>query len=213
MNNNIMSIDLNLETEMERELDMIKSDFLYRLDDYSNYGSSGYFRDIKDDDNHLVDFIHNNYEKLSDEDLKSILTKILDIKQVKKFVLLYDLLNHTPIKDNNLDLFSFKKIIDNYLNRYTHRAGGFNLEDNTWRCSFNAYEKKLSYLNTVSKLDYDIETRSFIKILCDKLNSYTDHYKLVYKKKDTEGDNIVYVKLELVSSNNPKPIDILTDKS
>ena len=92
-------MDLSLESEKKKEQEMIRSDFLYKLDNLDNYESNYYF---KETNYVLVDYIHNNYEKLSDEEMTKFLIKILDIKQVKKFLLVYDLLNYKPVNRQTL---------------------------------------------------------------------------------------------------------------
>ena len=105
-------------------------DFLHKIDSHSNYQLNRSLEPTNNTKN-LADIIHNNYDNMQLEELKSLVIKLISPNEIKSKLLKFEL-EHYEEKPKDLTLQEFIKEATAILLRYQHKAGGFNLEDNQW---------------------------------------------------------------------------------
>ncbi len=198
-------MDYNLiEQEMEQE--MKQYSLLHRLERETNYQNN-----ISNDTNsqELAKYIHENYYKMDEVELKVIALKCMDLNEFKRIILSYELKNYKPeqkIKTMSLD--KFKTHVLKLLNRYQCKAGGFLIEDNEWSVHDNTSVKyeveknELLFENTISVVDEDDnEADCFLEYLVKRLNLIADNIDVILRQKQNEHSKVISLLLWAIDKN------------
>ena len=122
-------MDYNL-MEQQIEQEMKRYSLLHSLEKITNYQNN-----VTDNTNshELAEYIHDNYHKMDEIELKIIALKCMDLNDFKRIILSYELRNFKPNqKIETMTLNKFKTHALKLLNRYQCKAGGFLIEDNEW---------------------------------------------------------------------------------
>lgn len=169
-------------------------DLLHQMDSQKNYLRNNDCQ-TKENKKILAEFIHNNYDKLDDNELKIIAMKCLTSNEIKKILLSYELKYHDEETYDKMSLDEFTKKATYYLNRYQCRAGGFFIEDQEWsiyryddnELGLDIKENEVLFENTVFiTYSNDYETVKYLDNLVDKLNSIASNIS-VELRENKEG--------------------------
>lgn len=161
-------------------------DFLHKIDAHGNYQLNQQLNH-NDKTKNLASFIHNNYNKMHAEELKSIVTKLMTPNEMKSKLLKFELEHYEEIP-KSLTLLQFTKEARTILSRYQHKAGGFILEDDQWTVytsnsdGHSVLQNEVLFENSLSK--YDLldtvsgETHSYLDLIMKRLNSLSSDIKI-----------------------------------
>lgn len=120
-------------------------------------------------------------------DKKIELLKIIKTEsEINNYLLTHEFYNLTPGKKTN-SFNELVKIIQDNLNKYTHKAGGFVLEDHEWGCHL-ADSSKYELLNNEAIFDnsilrkhrYDYELNKYLCQIIKIVSSMTTNYVVSY---------------------------------
>jgi hypothetical protein len=142
----------------------------------------------------IAAYIHDNFHKMDESEMKYIVTKILDIDTIKEMLMTYDFDNY-EYETVDMTINEFVSFALNMFKRY-HKLCGDYLEDKDWvvhKCDskkFDVGKNEVMFLNTVDKIDVD-DVTEYLDKLVENLNKGVFNmdvtYEFVVKKK------IVYV--------------------
>jgi hypothetical protein len=163
---------------------------------------------IKKSDNNsiLVEMIHDNFNKMSDEEIKNTVTKCLGINEMKKILLDYELQNIHLIP-KKISMNKFNKIAMKYLNRYQFKAGGFMFDDNWvfYSGTLNKYKLKQNesiFENTIyENCVYMSDTYDYLSCIIKLLNSISINVKVTMHTKFYDRDKTYIVMLKCEYKN------------
>lgn len=151
--------------------------------------------------------VNENFDKMSDEELKYVVTKCMNIDEMKKIILGYELRNIKIIPEN-MTLGQFGLCANNYLRRYQFKAGGFTLGDN-WKMhdkkskKYKLHDNELVFENTVHENYIHVqETYDFLANIIKLLNSITKNIKVTMHTKFYERDRTHLLILKCVEKMN-----------
>jgi hypothetical protein len=140
----------------------------------------------------LAKYIHDNYHKMDESEMKHIVTKFLDINDVKDILICFEF-NNYKVESKLMTLDEFIPIALNTFKKY-YRAGGYFLEDRDWITHksdskrFDVSANEVMFQNTVNKLDVD-DCNDFLERIVEILNNTASNidvtFDLVKKKKIT----------------------------
>ncbi len=143
----------------------------------------------------LANYIHKNYDKMDESEMKHIVTKCLDLNTIKNILMSFEFNYYNPrATDMTLDKFIVKSMA--IFDRYQSKVGGFLIEDKKWIVHksdskyFNVSENGVLFQNTIDVLDNnDYSTNEYLNKLTSKLNKLSTNIdvklELLEKKKIT----------------------------
>jgi len=122
----------------------------------------------------LAEYIHDNFDKMNDGEVRRIATKALSIDECKKILLEYELAFHNTPPKKYMSLSDFNIVATKIFNRYHWKAGGFLIEDNKWTCTVE--DDKLTYVNTMCKIDTTCsENKTYLNNLLKKMRNVAEN--------------------------------------
>lgn len=150
---------------------------LHQIEQCKNYNNK--IHKMKNDDkNTLAEYIHNNYDKLDETEMKIIVLKCLDQNSIKKILLSFELENYQELPVENMSLTDFTIKAQKILQRYQCRAGGFNVEDIEWiihkvgSIDHEVMDNEILFVNTIAVCDEeDDELEEYLNNIIKRLNS------------------------------------------
>jgi len=155
----------------------------------------------------LSDFLYHNYDSMTLEEKKQIVTKCLTDNGINNILLKFELKN-LDIQTKKLNLIEFKKIAIKILERYQSKSGGFCFGHTNWilhDCNskkINVYENEVIFENTIyeNQLHSD-ETVEFLHDILNILNKISSLIKVSLHTKYHERDKINVLLLKCVEKN------------
>lgn len=167
--------------------DMKIFNFMHNLDWYSDEDAIDASSEKSKD---LAKFIYDNYHKMDDNEMKVIALKCIDIRDIKRILLNYELI-HLEQKIQKMTLNEFTVKAMNLLSRYQGKAGGFLLEDNQWtlhRMSSTYYdvkENEILFENTMNKCDMeDQQTNEYLLNILKRLENISENMNIELRFKN-----------------------------
>lgn len=207
----IIDMDSNLFLEEnQRRKEMKHYSLMHKLESHSNLNNNDN-NDNNNNNEELAEFINNFYDKMGTEELKSIVSKCISDKTVRHLILKFELEQYnqkTAVEP--ISLKQFEKEASKILNRYTHKAGGFLLEDREWTVQLIDTSCTL-FKNSLDKFDVDdVDTKEFMSKIVYRLNSLSDNIYVTLKYVPSKGDSLTFVCLiaKDMSVKNSKKIDL-----
>jgi hypothetical protein len=172
-----MDISRILKDEHKREQEMKLYNIKHNLEKNKNYINR--VNTVSKNEKHeLGKYIYNNYDKMDEIEMKLFVLKCMDINEIKRTLLLYELKNYqhkSPKNTKTLNEFKYDAL--KVLKRYHWKAGGFFVEDSDWiihnttSTNHEIRENELLFENTISRCDVDDdETDMYLQLLVDRLN-------------------------------------------
>jgi len=168
---------------------------LYRQEKYKNYN-----KNFVKENKFLAKYIHENYDSLSDYEIKQLATKCISENIMKKYILKYELIHHKIEPKDKLTLKEFQSEALKILQKYQSRAGGFYIEDNKWHPFNHKTEKhvvkknELLFENTVQFQDYnDIETQEYLSLITNRLNQIAKNIKVQHDCSEDKKNDVVWI--------------------
>lgn len=147
----------------------------------------------------LAKHIHDSYNKMTSNELQSTVLKCLTEKQMKHIILNFELFHHKP-ESKAMSLDNFTKEASRYLERYQSKAGGFLLDDISWKIHRNGSkrydieENEVLFENSIcKKLIDDPKTRDYLEKLESFLDGLADNITVDLRFKDNREDKLSYV--------------------
>lgn len=168
-----------------------KAQFLYDLARCDNYDAH-FIRPKYSID--TAEQIHQYFDKMTNEEMKTWVVKCLTPNQMKKILLQHEL-NYYTARKQNMDLKQFCVDAQKILDRYQYRAGGFQFEDSKWLLhdytskQYHILQNEIVFENTVCKDDIkNPEIINFIGLLLKQLNNISNYVNVklhwYYAKRD-----------------------------
>lgn len=139
----------------------------------------------------LGKYIHDNYHKMDDLEMKQIALKCMDDNDIRNLLLTYEF-THYDEKHNYMSLGKFQQKAIQYFNKYQNKAGGNLIEDETWIIHksdspyFDVKNNQIAFQNTIDKIDVkDFVTNAYLNKLVDKLNKLSKNIlvEMEYKER------------------------------
>lgn len=139
----------------------------------------------------LGKYIHDNYNKMDDLEMKQIVLKCMDNNDIRNILLTYEF-THYDEKYTHMDLDKFQQKTIQYFNKYQNKAGGNLIEDDTWIIHksdspyFDVKSNQVVFQNTIDKMDVnDFVTNAYLNRMIEKLNKLSTNIivELEYKEK------------------------------
>lgn len=157
----------------------------------------------------LAKYIHDNYNKMDEVELKMIALKCMDINDYKRIILSYELRNYKPQqKISIMSLDKFKTHALKIFSRYQCKAGGFLIEDNEWivhennSTKYEVEKNELLFENTINIIDEnDNESECFLDYLVEQLNSIADNIEVELRQKQNEYSKVISLLLWVTDKN------------
>ncbi len=142
----------------------------------------------------LAEIISNGYEKMTDEEMRSIVSKCMTMKHIKHILLKHELHNKKyEIRDMNIDEFRF--IIKKLLHRYQSKAGGFKFHHRIWRIVPN--DGHINFENDIHVNNiHDYETVEYMRGLLTLFNNISKNIEVRLLTKLNDRDKNVLVILQ-----------------
>lgn len=161
----------------------------------------------------MAKFIHDNYDKFTDDELKIHAMKCIMSNDARRILLDHEFYNYEFENDTKetMSLQQVKKYIGKFFYKYQSKAGGFYIEDSVWSYYDNKIndkipEYKIMFENTVDKIDFvEIETTSYIERLDEIFNVIAKNIKCTITINKLEGEGIISVQIWL-KDKNLKPV-------
>lgn len=186
---------------------MDKYIFLHKLEEHKNYQNR--LHNDKKKDTELAEFIFTNYNKMDDNELKVIALKCMDLNDVRRTLLSFELNYYSPSKqDKELTLREFKCEAMQLLNRYQCKGGGFMLEDSEWAvhdCNsvkYNVEENELLFENTINLVDKnDYETDNYLDLITNRLNLLSNNIEVEIRQKQHDYEKVISILLWATDKN------------
>jgi len=148
-----------------------------------------------DEKRELAKYIHKNFDKMDESEMKHIVTKCLDMSTIKNILMTFEF-NYYNSRPVEMTLDSFVNKANAIFDRYQTKVGGFLIEDKKWVLHkydskyFNVSENSVLFQNTIDVLDNnDYSTNEYLNKLVSKLNKISTNIEvkleLLEKKKIT----------------------------
>lgn len=142
----------------------------------------------------LAKYIHKNYNKMDDMEMRRVASKCLDISEVKDILMTFEFNNYTR-NEKEMTLNEFTKIATYMFDRY-YRVGGCFIEDKEWIVHtpaskyFDIPDNKIMFQNTIDSMDADdCATNEYLNKLVENLNGVSTNIRVklefIEKKKLT----------------------------
>lgn len=193
-----MNADLMiLVKQYDMEQIMKKYDVLHNLEKQKNYDNK---IETKTDEEktELAKFINDNFDKMDDVEKRMMAIKCLDVNEIKKILLLFELKNFKPRTLKYLSLNDFKNKAINIFNRYQCKAGGFLMDDTEWKIydfksmEYEVNENELLFVNTINEIDNDdYECDLFLKYLIKQLNSICENIVVQLRQTSRKKSKVI----------------------
>ncbi len=192
-----MKLNMLLFAEQhEHEKELKKYNNLQQLDNNCNKPSCGLSIEERRD---LARYIHKNYDKMDESEMKHIVTKCLDLNTIKSILMSFEFSYYnTKPTDMTLDKFIVRAM--SMFDRYQSKVGGFLIEDKKWVIHksdskyFTVSENGILFQNTIDVLDNnDYGTNEYLNKLVSKLNKLSTNINV--KLEFLEKKKITYVLL------------------
>ena len=179
-----------LANQYDMEKEMKKYNLMHVMDDGKNYANMihSYSKDVKQE---LAEYIHTNYNSMDETEMKTIALKCLDMNEIKKILLSFELKNykHKHLSQKmSLNEFTNEAMI--LFKRYQSKAGGFLLEDSEWivydntTTKYEVSENELLFENTINTCDIDDdETTRYLDYIVKRLNSFAKNIYVEWRQK------------------------------
>ncbi|QKF93781.1 hypothetical protein QKU48_gp0323 [Fadolivirus algeromassiliense] len=198
---------LLLLNQYDKERDIKKYNILHKLEYYNNYNVDTSFKTKKEKEE-LAKYIHQNYHKMDDIEMKHVVLKCLDQNKIKQLLLSYELDNYKMKSKKNMTFEEFKNEAVKILLRYQNKAGGFLLEDINWEIydpgslEYDVKNNEMLFVNTLDKSDIDDEeTYYYLKKIVKKLNMIGENFNVELRQLFEEGDKIAKILLWVTNKN------------
>jgi hypothetical protein len=176
--------------------EIIKYNNLQQLDNNCNKQVCNLSNEAKQD---LAKYIHKNYDKMDDAEMKHVVTKCLDMNTIKNILMTFEF-NYYNSKPIELTIDKFIIRATNIFDRYQTKVGGFLIEDKKWVIHkfdskyFNVSENGVLFQNTIDVLDNnDYSTNEYLNKLVSKLNKISTNIEV--KLELLEKKKIIYILL------------------
>ena len=215
MSDNKITLDqLLLVNQYDMEHEMKKYKIMHNLEKYKNYKNEVYTKSL-DEKLQLAKYIHKNYNNMDEIEMKKVVLKCLDMNDIKKILLLYELKNNPSIP-KQMSLNEFKSKVVNIFNKYQSKAGGFLLEDNEWiihdhtSSRYEVREHELLFENTINTHDMDDnDTNMYLKYLMQKLSSLSENINVELRHKNNHNSKMVNLLIWAIDKNKKSQTQII----
>jgi len=175
-----------------KEKELKKYNNLQQLDNNCNNSVCNLSAEEKQE---LAKYIHKNFNKMDESEMKHIVTKCLDMSTIKNILMTFEF-NYYNSRPVEMTLDSFVNKANAIFDRYQTKVGGFLIEDKKWILHkydskyFNVSENSVLFQNTIDVLDNnDYSTNEYLNKLVSKLNKISTNIEvkleLLEKKKIT----------------------------
>jgi hypothetical protein len=148
---------------------------------YNNENMINFFIKYKKKDNKLGEYIHNNYNKFDEYEIKKVAMECLTIAEMKRIILEYELTNYKYEGKNMTNEEYISEVMKNMI-KFNKRAGGDYIDNLRWEYNneHNRFENSIDIAlkNNPDILDY-----------LNKLGFYLDNIAL-NKSVDLEFEEI-----------------------
>jgi len=182
----------------EKKNEMMEYYVLCYMDSrYSNYkvDDEYYHQEKKKENEKLAKLIHDDFNKMTNEEMKHFVIKCFSPAKIKQELLKFELEHYVPEKIGT-NITEIDNEIKKILCRYQSKAGGFCLEDHKWICHPPKTHKKkitLTYENSLGTKDFDNNMGglvSFLKKIIEKISLLNDNLDVFYNIAEPNKDDI-----------------------
>lgn len=193
---------------MDHEIN--KYNLLHKLDQHQVFDENNIMEYDSHKKRELAQFLHDNYNRLDNEELKYILPKYLNPTDIRRILLDFELKYYKPPKPKNpISIPEFLKYAKYIFTRYQGKAGGYLLEDLEWAVyaegdsKYDVNPNELVLENTMDISDYsNNELEDYLDNISVLLESLGTNIRTKVTYKERESDRIIYVLISV----NFKPI-------
>lgn len=147
----------------------------------------------------LSEYIYNNFNKMSEIELKYMINKCISKKDITKIILTYELLHYKP-EPKQMALDEFIKEVSSILQRYQGKAGGYSIEDSIWAVHkrdserYEMEDNEVVFENTLFiTSERDEETALFMKRIINRLESISTNFELELQFKKDRKNQVIYI--------------------
>jgi hypothetical protein len=182
--------------QYDKEYEMVLYNEQHKAEKLKNYS---YFSPPKNSSD-LALQIYNNFDHMSEQEMRNIASQCLSIEQVKSILLSFEMENYIQKPVLKLSLDEFTEICLSKLNRYHWKAGGFLFEDYEWcvykygSLKYCVEENEVLFENTVDVSDMlDSNTEKYIVNLEKVLSSIAENITIDIRKKDNIKGKTIYI--------------------
>lgn len=148
----------------------------------------------KEQKTELATYIHDNYGRMDEQEMKCIAMKCLDLNEIKEILLSFEFVNYRP-ESKEMTLNKFIKEAMKMFDKY-YRIGGTLIEDEKWIVhksdsnKFEVSEHEVLFHNTIDNMDVnDGGIQDYLGRLVKNLNRIAPNVDVVFdiveKKKIT----------------------------
>ena len=215
---------IKLCSSKESKLDVVPKDLLqyhvlHQLEVCKNYELTN--GNDKDESNNeeLVTYIHNNFDRMDEVEMGKLLLKCLGVNDIKKNLLAFEFKHYKRKTVPTMTLDHFEKIAFEIINRYQWKAGGYYIEDQEWTVhrpgssEYDVKKNELLFENTIDKFDLDSEELDeFLSTLKEHLNSVAENITTDVRYKN-ELKKIIRILLWFEDKNIPHNCEEASDES
>lgn len=182
--------------DMEKE--MKKYNLMHILENGKNYANISHSKS-KNERQELAEYIHTNYDNMDDIEMKAFVLKCLDMNEIKKILLLFELKNYKNKHiSQKMSLSDFKNKAICLFNRYQSKAGGFLIEDTEWivydntTTKYEINENELLFENTINICDVDNdETIMYLDYMVKRLNSLAKNIYVEWRQRKNDHSKVM----------------------
>lgn len=198
---------LLLINQYNKEQEMKAYNLLHKLEYYNNFDVNVSTKSKKEKEE-LATYIHDNYNKMDEVEMKLIALKCMDINKIKNILLSFELDNYKVKPSTNISLDQYVNEAFKIIIRYQHKGGGFLLEDAEWKVyrsgssEYEVEENEVLFVNTLDKSDIDNEaTDIFLRKLSKRLNMISKNINIEMRQMYDHGDKVARILLWATDKN------------
>lgn len=183
--------------------DIKKYNTLHQIYAYKNYDNFNVAKKKMSStyETELANYLHDNYDYMSKEEMCHMLIKCLNIIQVKKLLLEFEFYNYRPTPVAYMSFSEYIPICRKLLVRYQSKAAGFDLDDTEWRLythdvknDYDLDSNEIIFENTINYKDNDKdENIGFFVRLENILDNIAENMDVKVTYLETDKDDKIYV--------------------
>lgn len=184
-------------SDIEKELKQYH--ILHKLEKYKNYNNKIKLLN-KEEESKLAEYINKNYNTMDEIEMKMIALKCMDINDIKKHILSFELENYIQEPVEHMELTDFIKQVKKIFIRYQCKAGGFIIEDIEWTIhktgshDYDILENEILFANTIAVCDEDdIELENYFNNLLPRLNSVAKNITVELREDHGKRNNHILI--------------------
>lgn len=174
-----------------------KYNFLQILDDLSKYDNN-----TSTCDDILVSLIHNNFNNMTQEEMKYIALKCFSDNDIKKCILQYEF-NNYKFTPREMSLEEFQKIAQQIFHKFYWKANGFYFCDVKWTLhtsksnKYHLYENEILFENNIYEPYINLQdTFDFLRNIISMLKSVATNIVVSIHKKFCPRDKLYFIMIK-----------------